>query len=293
MVAFGPVPNVAAHSTAGNPLMPKRDRAIDKGHRGPAPAVPRAPRPVQRSQSSGSLARDMWSRRPGSNASSSRPNCVVEQSSLCLQERPAEQDGGYRRVSLLSREIESTENQRFEMGPERGSLLHNDHSRAHILGNNVANRGMPWSSLGASNEDDADAAERRAARHTLLHEQHSADQALEWVPSLKKSTSSGALVAGMAKDFCRVNRMRRENSEPFEFLPGAGRNAPPASEGGCHARKNILVRESTAGQSIDMPRASALDCGGGVPSFLRDNRLARENPSGFALRGAGAAVLAA
>jgi len=275
------VPNIPAHANNSNPLVPKRDRAVEAGHRGPAPPVPRAPRAAPRSQSSGALARDTWSRRPGSNGSNTRSADGDAQPGQIRE---------HRRVSMLCREKESVENQCFEMGPQKrsSSTPRRDFSRGHVLaGEAVANRGIPW--LPVPEQASELAGEKNVARrHTLLHEQQSADQFLEWAPSL---AGYGGPRGGDV-DYARINKLKRESSEPFEFLPGAARNAPIGASKLFHGRKNVLTREQSSGQSIDMPRASGIELGGAVPSYCRDNRLQRENPLGFTLRGAGASVLA-
>merc|ERR1712039_620077 len=128
--------------------------------------------------------------------------------------------------------------------------------------------------------------ERNAARrHTLRHEQQSAEQALEWAPDVAGIVG----LRGADADHSRVSKLAREASEPFEFLPGAARSASLGVGKLYHGRRNVLKKEFSSEQSIDMPRASGHL--GAVPSYCRDNRLTRENPLGFTLRGAGASVL--
>lgn len=284
MVAFGPKPTVAAHASAGNPLAPRRDRAVD-ACRLPAPTVPRAPKAKSRSQSAGALARSMWSRRPGGD-------CILRpdsESDVLMTDIPSGSSGDHRRKALLQKEVTAVENQRFEMGPARPGpeAVRTDYARGHVLSVACnANRGMPWMPGTSEALDAGYPAVGAGRRHTLLHERKAADQALEWAPAV----AFGAAVAE-DKDYSRVNILRREDQEPFEFLPGAGRNSRAHKEGDCYARKNIMIREHASGSPLDAPRAVQMDCGG-APNFSRDNRLARMNPAGFALRGAGAAMMA-
>merc|ERR1712060_423260 len=155
-----------------------------------------------------------------------------------------------RRVSMLSREVGSVENQCFEMGPQKRSSSaapRQDYSRGHILaGEVVANRGMPWLPV-AEQAAELAGEKNMARRHTLLHEQQSAEQSLEWAPDF----AIIRVPRGVDADYSRVSKLGREDSEPFEFLPGAARNAPLGGGKLFHGRKNVLTREHSSGQSIN------------------------------------------
>lgn len=282
MVAFGPAPSVPAHAQQGNPMAPRRDRSIEAGPRGRAPPVPRAPRAAPKAQSAGALARDMWSRRPGSGpasrSESRRPREESPFSTICE----------HRRVSSLTREVNAPENQRFEMGPQRSgrpaSADRRDYKRGHVLGQeNTANgTGMPWSSSNteelAAQQQGEPAVRNAARRHTLRHERQAADQKLEWAPV-------PAMHPGGEGSHGIVNAFKREEKEAIgEFLPGAARNAPPGFADQ-HGRRNVLNRETSTHQSLDAPQPSGFD--GEVPSYGRKGKLVRENPVGFASGNAG------
>lgn len=291
MVSFGRAPSVPAHAARGNPLAPKRDRDVEAGPRGPAPPVPRAPRAAPKAQSAGALSRE-WSRRASSESRACLP-MAREDDSLSAATAAAAQSGIHRRVSALSREVNAPEHQQFEMGPAKRppSAPRRDFSRGHVLGaEGVANKGIPWApspAPGATADGDDPEARQVGRRHILKHERYAADQALEWVPS-QANLIRAAL--GKDADHSRISAFKKEDGEAFDFLHGAIRNAPEVLGDKFHGRRNVLTREQSSMQSLDMPRASGYQ--GAVPSYARDGRLARENPLGGVFRGAGASVLA-
>jgi len=193
----------------------------------------------------------------------------------------------HRRVASLNRELESAENQGFEMGPSRrpsSGSNRTDFSRGHALGKETAaNVGIPFGpgQPAQASVGGGDTPRNNARKSTLMQERQAADQGLEWVPS--------AAALGK-KDFSRLKAQRKEEGESYDFLPGAARNAVSAATGsdGDHGRRNVLNRELSSIQSIDMPRNSGND--GAVPSYGRAAALARENPVGF--QRVGAKVLA-
>lgn len=280
MVTFGPAPPVAAHAQRGNPLQPKRDASVEAS-RSRVPPVPRAPRAVPKAQSAGALTREY--RRPGSadpfNRSETRRPREGSPFSTLSGASAGSGSGGFpeqhRRVSSLRREVNLVENQQFEMGPHRpGSAgrRSGDHSRGHVLASETeANRGMPWQPP----VESKDVAKSAARRNHLRHEQLDADQALEWVPS----AATGRPPSG---ERGRVRALQREEKEAVgEFLAGAARNASAAGGDGVYGKKNIMSREFTSNQSVDMPQASGHQ--GAVPSYGRNAKLQRENPVGFAV----------
>lgn len=271
MVAFGPTPAVPAHAQRGNPLLPKRDTAAEASHRGPAPPVPRAPRAQPKAQSAGALTRE-W-----------RRSSSVDVSTRSETRRPREgspfstlsaSSSDFKRVSSLTREVNAPENQRFEMGPCRPpSAERRDHKRNHLLQQeNEANVGIPWGPTPAASSQDRPSGERdRARKNTLGNEHKAADQALEWAPTSGLARPSGG---------ARVNQLEREEKALVgEFLSGAARNASKSGGDGLYGRKNIIAREFTSEQSVDMPRASRQE--GVVPGYNRQAKLERENPVGF------------
>jgi len=269
MVAMGPAPLIPAHAQRGNPMQARREEAP----RGRAPPVPRAPRAAPKKQSAGAFTSE-W-RRAGSADPLSRrsretsPFSNVGGSIIGSPSGDLEPLQQHRRVASLQRDRDSTENQQFEMGPRRPlSRDRRDHSRAHILGSEAeANRGMPWA---APKDEVRKEGGNAARRHQLRHEQQEADQALEWVPSSAAAAPTGGF---------RVNALAREEKEQFgEFLPGAARNASAAGAEGVYGKKNIMAREFTSNQSVDMPRARGGN--GDVPSYQRCAKLERDNPAG-------------
>jgi len=267
---------VPAHSQKGNPLAIGRDSKDEVVRRGPNPPVPRAPRAAPKAQSAGALARDLWSRRPSSGNLSNvsrtseqrRPREESPFSQISAQQQ-------HRRVACLSREKEMAENQAFEMGPRKRPSSRTDYSRGHILGKEIeANNGIPFGP--EKSQDDGQAPRPAARRHTLRHEQQAAEQALEWVPERHPG--------GQRTDHARVSTLKREEGEPYDFLPGASRRAASAAVAnaeGNHARRNMLQRELTSIQSIDMPQTSGNSVDGAVPHYGRVGSLVKENPAGF------------
>ncbi|CAJ1366797.1 unnamed protein product [Effrenium voratum] len=57
-------------------LLPRRDRSLEVSH-SKAPAVPRAPRPKEKPQSAGALARDTWSRKPSNESGGGLGNSAL------------------------------------------------------------------------------------------------------------------------------------------------------------------------------------------------------------------------
>jgi len=190
----------------------------------------------------------------------------------------------HRRVAALARELDAPEQQRFEMGPSRHppSAPRLDFSRGHVLGaQGAANKGIPW--MPTAGDDDGEEQKNVARRNVLRHELQSAEQALEWVPAL----ANMGRARSMDIDYSRVNAFKKEDGEAFEFLSGAIRNTSIPGGDKFHGRRNVLSREASSLQSLDMPRANGH--AGAVPSYGRDGRLAREH--GGVFRGAGKSML--
>lgn len=251
MVAFGKAPAIPAHD-GNHPLGGRRDREMEKPHE-KAPPVPRAPRAPPRANSAGAFKRDAFTR---------PDNSVAKASEL---RRPRE-ESPFARVSALTRERESVENQIFEMGPRRrpSSAPKVDFKRAHILGQErQCNDGIPW---GAGKDDDADKPQRNPARRlTLQRENQAADQGLEWVPEVARPIGAGA--AASAADFCRVNVLAREQATSvLDVQP------MPTKDFG---RRNVLKRESFTGASINTPMPSGYEAGC-VPVYGRKQVLTRD-----------------
>jgi len=237
-----------------HPLEPRRDRSVEATHR-KAPPVPRAPRAKPKANSAGALARDMW--RPSSATRSSE------------ERRPREDSPfSFARVSKLTRERESVENQRIEVGPPKLPDK-TDHKRSHSLGQAIqANQGIPWSDLPPTG---LQAGKDPARRNTLKHEFLAADQDLEWVPKVECKAPGGRMDA--------LAREQRADEESREWSLGV-RGPDHAPTAGCdnpgyHGRRNVICREMQE-HTTDMPRASGCVPDSGVPAYGRKSVLARE-----------------
>lgn len=275
---FGGVPRLPAHET-GNPILPRRDRAMEGG-RSKVPPVPRAPRAKPRSQSAGALTRALKSNQEPLRCST--PTRSSE------QRHPNEGSPfSHARVNMLARERDSAENQVFEMGPKgrSTSVERTDFIRGQgRLGTQDcrANQGMPWT---VPKEEDDPANRVAARRHTLRHEQKAADQSLEWVP--REAIASRPPSSDAARSRGRVNVHSREvggAQQSLEFAPAVqAATAQAAADAKYHGRINVLKREvSKHDEYVEAPRQTGITADSDVPAYGRRTLLARENPVGYA-----------
>lgn len=276
MSKFGPTPATGAHAR-GNPLLPKRDLSVEAGHR-PMPPVPRTRRAPERKNSAGAFARAAYER-PDSHGS-------VGSTRSSEQRRPSG-ESPFARVSHLSRERESSENQRFEMGPgpRAKPVGEQDHSRGHILGRETEHQegGMPWQR--GHDEESEDRSKGPAARRSVLRaEQQAADQGLEWVPSAcrKPPRRPDGVADEQERTHGRRNELARERvaaDEAASAFPSlaAGAGLGPQS----HGRRQVLQREEQkVGHAPALPSCLPGEHGTvpaeAVPSYGRRNLLERE-----------------
>merc|ERR1719253_1507666 len=202
----GAGPDVARIAPAhgkGHPLGPKRDRDIE-APRGRAPPVPRAPRAAPKAKcTAGALARDMWSRRPGSGSLTRSSSQASNRTSE--ERRPRDESPfTYARVNSLNREVTDIANQNFEMGPSRSSSVPRlDNARSHTLGQETeVNAGMPWKKPSKENGRPNDP----ARRNHLDRESKAAEQLMEWGPQITMNKSADVVHQ-------RRNTLQREEKD--------------------------------------------------------------------------------
>lgn len=253
----GPDVKLAAAHGKNHPLGPKKDRDVE-APRGRAPPVPRAPRPAPKANSRGALSRDVWSRRPSS----------VNSNKTSEERRPRDESPfTYARVNSLNREVTDIANQNFEMGPSRSSSVPRlDYARSHTLGQETeVNAGMPWKKPSEESGRPNDP----ARRNHLDRESKAAEQLMEWGPQITMNKSADVVHQ-------RRNTLQREEKDEGLNMPGvrSGSQRPASRD---NRRTNVLNRESSSVQTINMPRANGYDSGG-VPSFGRKALLPRGAP---------------
>merc|ERR1719253_362900 len=261
----GAGPDVARIAPAhgkGHPLGPKRDRDIEA----PRGRAPRAPRAAPKAKSNaGALARDMWSRRPGSGSLTRSSSQASNRTSE--ERRPREESPfTYARVNSLNREVTDAANQNFEMGPMRAvSIPRGDYNRSHALGQEAEiNAGMPW----VKPAEEPSKPGNPARQNHLDRETKASEQRMEWGPQIVLTSEAGV-------SHLRRNTLQREEKE------GQGLNMPGMRERGSerpasrdNRRTNVLKREDGSLQTLNMPSASGYDAGG-VPSYGRKAMLPR------------------
>jgi len=226
-------------------MMPKKDLAVEAG-RPPAAPVPRAPRAAAKQNPVGTLAREGLKNGKDSTAvlRSSTPMSSSE------RRRPRE-DSPFARISSLTRERESAENQMFEHGPARtrpaSAGRSGLHGRGHVLGKEQAtNSGMPW---GKSDLKDIDALESKdghARRSTLKHERNAADQTLEWAAAAPAEEGAPPLQPPSGQSQQHRSHGRRSVLAQEEAVPGTtslGCCSVAAAAPQYHGRRNVLRHE--------------------------------------------------
>lgn len=265
-IRFGGVPRGPAHEV-GNPILPRRDRAVEAG-RSKVPPVPRAPRAKPRANSAGALARSLAKSTDSLRSSEQR-------------QPGAGSPFSHARVSLLDRERQCPENQVMPMGPKQraSSVDRTDHlrGRGRLTEDHKQNQGMPW----AIPKEEEDLPMRAPARrHTLRHEHLAADQALEWVPAMPSRPLSGE---SRSRSHARVNVYARELGgapQALEISPAVQAAAAQtlAAAGTCHARVDVLKREQVKQDAYTEVPRGRLGSETDVPTYGRRGMLARENP---------------
>ncbi|CAJ1393749.1 unnamed protein product [Effrenium voratum] len=235
-------------------LLPRRDRSLEVSH-SKAPAVPRAPRPKEKPQSAGALARDTWSRKPSNESG---------HLTMPSEARRPRSESPFARINQLKRERECTENQAIEVGPPRraeSTVTDNNFHRGHILGQEITSfKGIHWSKV-----SNFEANERPLVRKSLLREMQEAPQELEWLKAKPKPNLPEE------KDFSRRNVLAREAADDEDRhldQHGQGQN-------GYHGRINVLRREvAKDGDTTNMPRPAGVEASG-APIFVRPRTLVK------------------
>ncbi|CAJ1452973.1 unnamed protein product, partial [Effrenium voratum] len=239
-------------------LLPRRDRSLEVSH-SKAPAVPRAPRPKEKPQSAGALARDTWSRKPSNESGGGLGHLTMPS-----EARRPRSESPFARINQLKRERECTENQAIEVGPPRraeSTVTDNNFHRGHILGQEITSfKGIHWSKV-----SNFEANERPLVRKSLLREMQEAPQELEWLKAKPKPNLPEE------KDFSRRNVLAREAADDEDRhldQHGQGQN-------GYHGRINVLRREvAKDGDTTNMPRPAGVEASG-APIFVRPRTLVK------------------
>eukprot|EP00928_Gymnodinium_smaydae_P056218 TRINITY_DN39635_c0_g1_i1.p1 TRINITY_DN39635_c0_g1~~TRINITY_DN39635_c0_g1_i1.p1 ORF type:complete len:335 (+),score=63.56 TRINITY_DN39635_c0_g1_i1:145-1005(+) len=273
MVVMGPVPTQAAHDRPGGCLTRRRDRSVEKAHTR-APPVPRTVRAKPRANSCGALSKVFMKDNQGRLqifVSGAGPHATT--SSLTrLPSEPA----CFARKNLLTRELESIENQGLPMGPPRGTVeIREDYSRGHILGKqNEGHHGVP---LGDVEKSQPEVGPRDHARkQTLLNERRAHDQELEWVPA---ASIAHAAAAKSVQVHGRQNTLARERKDAATSLDMPSVRPPGCTSvgggvdgtGNNYGRMNVLRREQRA-----LGDEGAFPTPRGQDGFGKKNLLVRE-----------------
>lgn len=259
----------------GNPILPRRDRAV-QSEKNRNPPVPRAPRAKARSNSCGLLAREL--KKDSANNSVSSLNSRLSESRRPANDSPFAQVN-YARVNCLSRERNDVGNQVFEMGPKgRSSSLDHQlrsYERSHSCTKaDAINAGMPW----CKPKEEEDSQGPKGRRAILHHERLAAEQNLEWVPKEALTTRPHGDNDSDVRSYARHNVCKREvlgAAQTMEMAPmvqvshfGIGESVAAVGDK-YHGRRNILVRE-TKEESTDAPVASGY---GDCPTYARKQLL--------------------
>jgi len=258
-MSFGPSPGVYAHATVARTprevsLAPRRDRDQEKT-RSSVPPVPRAPRAKPRASSFGVLAKKLWSNKGYTQGDYSLENSGFQQQ---RDERPAV----YARKNNLQRELDTVENQGFQIGPRMVCAENKlDFSRNHTLGKEIECQkgGVPLGDL--ENDSLSILLQNPARRNTLHHERSAADQTLDFHPTVSSMTVADKTAQNRDRGHKNtISRELKSMAAEIECFKGADGAAN-------HARRSVLKREVIA--NAPTPRALGDD-------FKKKDLLVRE-----------------
>jgi len=247
-----------------NPFMPRRDRS-SSATRSKAPPVPKAPRAAQKPNSAGALTNE---HKRVSPASSGYTAGMVPKSS---EERRPREESPFARISMLSRERESNENQEIEVGPARrrserppsgptSSSEQPDFRRGHVLGKETnAQGGIHWSSVTTGEEP----AREPARRQVMQREFQDATQGFEWLGEAAKPLPLAH------RDHSRKSTLAREQAAAAD--EGHPDHVPASKANANFGRRSVLSREN-AEVSGSMAKISGTE-EGGAPIYRRRSSL--------------------